>query len=93
MERELNMSRSYRYHPICIQEKKDSRAGNRRLRHSKLEDVANGGAFKKFGVGWPCAYYYPWRQAEIDYWRIPRLQNMFSFEEWKQYYYSFSTRK
>lgn len=93
MEGEVIMSHSYRRHPICIQEEKDSRAGNRRLRHDKLLDIADGGAFKKMGVGWPCVYYYSWRQAEIDYWRTPRLQQAFTFEEWKQYYYSFSTRK
>lgn len=87
------MSRSYRHHPICIQEEKDTKAGNRRLRHNKLLDIADGGAFKKMGVGWPCAYYYSWPQAQEDYIRTPRLQKMFTYDEWKQYYYATCVRK
>lgn len=87
------MSHSYRRHPIVIQEEKDTKAGNRKVRHSKLAEIPSGGAFKKFGVGWPCVYYYSWAEAEKDYFKTPRLQQMYTYEEWKHYYLSTCVRK
>lgn len=87
------MSRSYRHYPIVRQEKKDTKAGNRKLRHDKLAEVADGAAFKKYGVGWDWFYNYSWEEAQKDYFCTPRLQKLYSFDEWREYYLSCCVRK
>jgi hypothetical protein len=89
----LYMSRSYKKFPIVIYEKEDYRYLNRRLRHDKLAEIPNGGAYRRHSSGggtW--TGYWSKEQAIQDWKGKPWIRERYSYDEWMAYWKS-SMRK
>lgn len=80
------MSRSYRKHPVerLGSRHHSRRERNRRFRRMKNKETpANGSAYKKYVIdywGYP-NYYYSWRTAKRDYWRLTHQIGYHYFRE------------
>jgi hypothetical protein len=72
------MSRSYKKFPIVIQEKEDYRLSNRKLRHDKLAEIPDGGAYRRLKPH--CSTWkevWTREQAIQDYENLSRIREMY----------------
>ena len=82
------MSRSYRKHPIVVQDKEDKKSLNRKIRRDKDAVFKTPGAFK---------YIWTEDQAITDYYgsaMSPYIQDRYeTLEEWLEYWRKCAYRK
>ena len=91
------MSRSYRKHPIVVQDKEDKKSLNRKIRRDKDAVFKTPGAFKRHRPheGWK--YIWTEDQAITDYYgsaMSPYIQDRYeTLEEWLEYWRKCAYRK
>lgn len=89
------MGKSKRKYPIIRQEHENYRYLNRKIRHDKLAELPNGGAFRKHSPHWN-NWHYRWTQEDAikDWYRFSWIQKRFlTLEEWLNYWESCAIRK
>jgi hypothetical protein len=89
------MSRSYKRTPIIRYEKQDYHCLNRLVRHDKLEDIPNGGSYRKMFVKdseWDCRW--TWQDAIESYYNREYLRERFTtLEDYYNYWQRCVVRK
>lgn len=91
------MSRSWKKYPVVVQEKKDCRYLNRKLRHDKLAELPKGGTYRRL----PCGGYdwsYIWtREQAIQQYQVDKygwIKRKFpTLELWLNYWEKCTIRK
>jgi len=87
------MSRSYKHTPYIYYEKEDTHYLNRCLRHDKLAEIPNGGAFKRYKKGFGSwGQFWDWEEAKADYYTFNRDKE-YTLEEWFQCWQKWTLRK